>query len=63
LHAYEFIETRRHWFEQPVIHENRGSVHVLNLFKGKAAVIESPDHSFDDFVVHYAENFYSAGGG
>jgi mannose-6-phosphate isomerase class I len=57
LHALEFIETRRHWFEGPVLHENRGSVHVLNLVEGNAAVVESPDHSFDDFVVHYAETF------
>jgi mannose-6-phosphate isomerase class I len=57
LHAYEFIETRRHWFNQPVVHENRGSVHVLNLVEGTAAVVESPDHAFEDFVVHYAETF------
>ena len=57
LHASEFIETRRHWFESPVIHENRGSVHVLNLVEGKAALIDSPDHSFNEFVVHYAETF------
>ncbi|HTE91290.1 MAG TPA: class I mannose-6-phosphate isomerase, partial [Terriglobales bacterium] len=57
LHTSEFIETRRHWFESPVIHENRGSVHVLNLVEGKAALIDSPDHSFDEFVVHYAETF------
>jgi mannose-6-phosphate isomerase class I len=57
LHAREFIETRRHWFEGPVLHENRGSVHVLNLVEGQAAVVESPNHSFEDFVVHYAETF------
>jgi mannose-6-phosphate isomerase class I len=57
LHAYEFIETRRHWFEGAVIHENRGSVHVLNLVEGDAAVVESPDHWFEPFVVHYAETF------
>jgi mannose-6-phosphate isomerase class I len=57
LHALEFIETRRHWFEGPVNHENRGSVHVLNLVEGQAAVVESPDHSFEPFVVHYAETF------
>jgi hypothetical protein len=57
LHALEFIETRRHWFEQPVIHENQASVHVLNLVEGKTAVVESPDLSFEPFVVHYAETF------
>lgn len=57
LHALEFIETRRHWFDSPVLHESRSSVHVLNLVEGQAAVVESPGHSFDDFVVHYAETF------
>jgi len=57
LHASGFIETRRHWFESAVTHENPGSVHVLNLVEGKAALIDSPDHSFDEFVVHYAETF------
>jgi mannose-6-phosphate isomerase class I len=57
LHPREFIETRRHWFEAPVFHENRGSVHVLNLVEGQAAVVQSPDDSFEDFIVHYAETF------
>jgi mannose-6-phosphate isomerase class I len=57
LHEREFIETRRHWFDGPVPHETRGSVHVLNLVEGASAVVESPDGAFDDFVVHYAETF------
>jgi len=57
LHPYEFIETRRHWFEGPVTHENRGSVHVLNLVEGQSAVVKSPEHSFEPFVIHYAETF------
>lgn len=57
LHPLEFIETRRHCFETAVLHENQGSVHVLNLVDGRAAVVESPDGSFEDFVVHYAETF------
>ena len=40
-----------------MLHENRGSVHVLNLVEGQAAVVESPDDAFDDFVIHYAESF------
>ena len=55
LHEREFIETRRHWFEGPVPHETRGSLHVLNLVEGAAAVVESPSGAFEDFVVHYAE--------
>ncbi len=57
LHEREFIETRRHWFNAPVLHETRGSVHVLNLVEGPAAVVESPEGAFDHFEVHYAETF------
>ncbi len=57
LHALEFIETRRHWFTGPVPHDTNGTVNVLNLVEGDAAVVESPDGSFDPLVVHYAETF------
>ncbi|WP_346699692.1 class I mannose-6-phosphate isomerase [uncultured Alistipes sp.] len=57
LHRNEFIETRRHRFTVPVLHETNGSVNVLNLLEGEEAVVESPDHAFESFVVHYAETF------
>ena len=57
LHALEFIETRRHWFTAPVPHHTRGTVNVLNLVQGEAAVVESPDGAFEPFEVHYAETF------
>jgi mannose-6-phosphate isomerase class I len=57
LHEREFIETRRHWFTKPVTHYTNGSVNVLNLVEGREAIIESPDGSFEPFVVHYAETF------
>ncbi len=57
LHALEFIETRRHWFTKPVLHNTNGTVHVLNLVEGEEAVVESPEHRFEPFVVHYAETF------
>ena len=57
LHANEFIETRRHTFWQPVVHETKGSVHVLNLVDGDEIIVESMDGSFEPFVVHYAETF------
>jgi mannose-6-phosphate isomerase class I len=60
LHEREFIETRRHWFTQKVIHRTNGSVNVLNLVEGKEAVVESPTHSFEPFMVHYAETFIIA---
>ena len=57
LHEREFIETRRHWFRGKVRHRTMGSVNVLNLVEGREAVVESPDGSFEPFVVHYAETF------
>ena len=61
LHPAEFIETRRHWFTEPVPHdtggEAQGSVHVLNLVQGTEAVVESPTGAFAPFAVHYAETF------
>ncbi len=57
LHELEFIETRRHWFEKTVSHHTNGSVNVLNLIQGEEAIIESPTHAFQSFVLHYAETF------
>lgn len=57
LHANEFIETRRHWFDKPVEHDTEGSVNVLNLIEGDACVVESPDGQFEPYTVHYAETF------
>ncbi len=55
LHELEFIETRRHWFDGPVSHKTKGSVHVLNVVDGDRAVIESPDGSFAPYFINYAE--------
>ena len=30
---------------------------MLNLVEGTSAVIESPTHAFEPFIVHYAETF------
>lgn len=57
LHEREFIETRRHWFTDTVLHNTNGSVNVLNLVEGDEAVIESPTGQFEPFIVHYAETF------
>ena len=57
LHQREFIETRRHWFTGPVPHNTAGNVNVLNLVEGEEAVVESPCHAFEPFIVHYAETF------
>ncbi len=57
LHEREFIETIRHWFSKPVLHNTNGSVNVLNLVEGAEAIIESPAGKFEPFIVHYAETF------
>lgn len=57
LHERQFIETRRHWFTEPVIHDTFGSVNMLNLVDGEEAVVESLNGEFEPFTVHYAETF------
>jgi mannose-6-phosphate isomerase class I len=57
LHSQEFIETRRHWFDQTVEHDTSGTVHVLNLVEGSGILVESPAGKFAPFEVHYAETF------
>lgn len=57
LHEFQFIETRRHWFTGKVPHNTNGGVNVINLVEGREAIVESPDNSFEPFVVHYAETF------
>lgn len=57
LHPAEILETHRHWFTAPVPHPALGTVQVLNLVAGEAAVVESPTGRFAPFTVHYAETF------
>lgn len=57
LHEREFIETRRHWFSEPVMHHTGGGVNVLNLIEGDEAIVDSPTGAFAPFTVHYAETF------
>lgn len=51
------IETRRHIFENEVIHNTYGSVNMLNLVEGEEITVESINGEFEPFVVHYAETF------
>lgn len=57
LHDSEFLETRRHWFTGCVLHHTEGNLNVLNLVEGDEVVVESPQNTFEPFVVHYAETF------
>ncbi len=57
LHDLEFIETRRHWFTEKVSHHTKGNLNVLNLVSGDEVLVESPNNSFEPFIVHYAETF------
>ncbi len=42
LHECEFIETRRHSFQELVPHHTYGTVNVLNLVQGDEIIVESP---------------------
>jgi mannose-6-phosphate isomerase class I len=57
LHEFQFIETRRYWFNDTVRHNTESTVNVLNLVDGEEAIVESPGNKFEPFVVHYAETF------
>ncbi|HIY66677.1 MAG TPA: class I mannose-6-phosphate isomerase, partial [Candidatus Agrococcus pullicola] len=57
LHEQEFIQTRRHWFSEPITLRTGGTVRVHNLVSGEAAVISSPVDAFEPYEVHFAETF------
>ena len=57
LHELEFIEVRRHWFDEVATHDTEGTVNVLNLVEGDEVEIVSPTDQFEPFLVHYAETF------
>ena len=57
LDKTSFIETRRHWFTNKVVHHTNGNFNVLNLIEGREAIVESPGNLFKPYVIHYAETF------
>lgn len=57
LHPLEFIETERCWFESSLDLDTDGTLNVLNLVAGTAAIVESPSQAFAPFEVHFAETF------
>lgn len=57
LHEQEFIQTRRHWFSEPITLRTGGTVRVHNLVSGAAATISSPAQAFEPYEVHFAETF------
>ncbi|MBT2484239.1 MULTISPECIES: class I mannose-6-phosphate isomerase [unclassified Microbacterium] len=57
LHELEFIEVRRHWFNDAADHDTDGTVNVLNLVEGDEVRVVSPTAAFEPFVIHYAETF------
>jgi mannose-6-phosphate isomerase class I len=57
LHPLEFIETRRHWFTTPVLHDTQGTVNVLCLVEGDEISVTSPAGAFEPFLIHYGETF------
>jgi len=57
LHETEFIETRRHWFTKSVAHNTNGGVNIISLVEGEQVLVESPNKTFEPFVVNYIETF------
>lgn len=57
LHELEFIEVRRHWFQDEARHDTEGTVNVLNLVEGDCVEVVSPTGAFEPYRVHYAETF------
>ncbi|GAA1694428.1 class I mannose-6-phosphate isomerase [Glycomyces endophyticus] len=57
LHELEFIEVRRHWFDDEAAHDTEGTVNVLNLVEGDEVEVASPTGAFAPYTVHYAETF------
>jgi hypothetical protein len=57
LHELEFIEVRRHWFENEAVHDTEGTVNVLNLVEGDEVEVASPTGAFAPYIIHYAETF------
>lgn len=57
LHELEFIETRRYEIRTACDLNTDGTVNMLNLVEGEAALIESPENLFEPYEVHYAETF------
>ncbi|QKJ21066.1 class I mannose-6-phosphate isomerase [Microbacterium hominis] len=57
LHDLEFIEVRRHWFDEEAAHDTEGTVNVLNLVEGDEVEVVSPTNAFAPYTVHYAETF------
>ncbi len=52
---YEPMKVLRYWFSRPLHLSTDGVIHIVVLVEGESAVIESPEGSFDPFVIHYAE--------
>ncbi|GLZ78207.1 mannose-6-phosphate isomerase [Actinorhabdospora filicis] len=57
LHELEFIEVRRHWFDDEAAHDTQGTVNVLNLVEGDEAEVVSPTGAFAPYRINYAETF------
>lgn len=57
LHELEFIEVRRHWFDDEALHDTEGTVNVLNLVEGDEVEVVSPTGAFPAYTIHYAETF------
>ena len=57
LHELEFIETRRHWFDERVTLGCHESVNMLNLVEGRGVRVTSANGDFEPLDVSFGETF------
>jgi mannose-6-phosphate isomerase class I len=57
LHEREFIETQRYWFKDEIIHEDKGSVRMLNLVEGEKALVQDTEGKYPPLEINYGETF------
>ncbi len=55
LMEYEPMIVDRYWIKSSVTIQTSDHIKLINLVEGEEAIIESPNHSFEPFVIHYAE--------
>jgi len=55
LHSSQFIETRRYWFSEPILHCTEGTLQVIAVVEGDQVIIESLNGEYQPFTANYGE--------
>ena len=56
LNYLEYLETRRIWMTSKTWYNTDNETNALCLVQGIEALIESPHHEFEPFIMHFAES-------